>query len=40
MMSTFTLGQIQVKRSGYGAMQLARPFAFGTPPDPRSPGVP
>ena len=33
MTSTFTLGQIQVRRSGYGAMQLAGPFAFGTPPD-------
>jgi pyridoxine 4-dehydrogenase len=33
-MSTFALGQIQVRRSGYGAMQLAGPFAFGVPPDP------
>jgi pyridoxine 4-dehydrogenase len=33
MMSTFALGQTQVRRSGYGAMQLAGPFAFGTPPD-------
>ena len=33
MMSTFALGQMQVRRSGYGAMQLAGPFAFGTPPD-------
>ena len=32
-MSTFPLGQIQVRRSGYGAMQLAGPFAFGEPPD-------
>jgi pyridoxine 4-dehydrogenase len=32
-MSTFALGQIQVRRSGYGAMQLADPYAFGTPPD-------
>jgi pyridoxine 4-dehydrogenase len=31
--STFALGQLQVRRSGYGAMQLAGPFAFGTPPD-------
>jgi len=31
--STFALGQIQVRRSGYGAMQLAGPFAAGTPPD-------
>ena len=33
MMSAFPLGQRQVRRSGYGAMQLAGPFAFGTPPD-------
>jgi pyridoxine 4-dehydrogenase len=33
MMSTFALGRIQVRRSGYGAMQLAGPFAFGPPPD-------
>ena len=33
MMSTSALGQRQVRRSGYGAMQLAGPFAFGTPPD-------
>src|SRR5712691_10600053 len=33
MMSTFALGQMLVRRSGYGAMQLAGPFAFGTPPD-------
>jgi pyridoxine 4-dehydrogenase len=32
-MSTFTLGRMRVRRSGYGAMQLAGPFAFGTPPD-------
>jgi pyridoxine 4-dehydrogenase len=32
-MSTFALGQIQVRRSGYGAMQLAGPYAFGPPPD-------
>ena len=32
-MSTYALGKIQVRRSGYGAMQLAGPFAFGTPPD-------
>jgi pyridoxine 4-dehydrogenase len=32
-MSTFALGQIQVRRSGYGAMQLAGPYAFGAPPD-------
>ena len=32
-MSTFALGPLQVRRSGYGAMQLAGPFAFGTPPD-------
>jgi pyridoxine 4-dehydrogenase len=33
MMSAFPLGQLQVRRSGYGAMQLAGPFATGTPPD-------
>jgi pyridoxine 4-dehydrogenase len=33
MMSTFCLGRVRVRRSGYGAMQLAGPFAFGTPPD-------
>jgi pyridoxine 4-dehydrogenase len=32
-MSTFPLGHARVRRSGYGAMQLAGPFAFGTPPD-------
>jgi len=32
-MSTFGLGHRQVRRSGYGAMQLAGPFAFGAPPD-------
>jgi pyridoxine 4-dehydrogenase len=32
-MSTFQLGQMQVRRSGYGAMQLAGPYAFGPPPD-------
>jgi pyridoxine 4-dehydrogenase len=32
-MSTFPLGPLQVRRSGYGAMQLAGSFAFGTPPD-------
>lgn len=31
--STFALGNIRVRRSGYGAMQLAGPYAFGTPPD-------
>jgi pyridoxine 4-dehydrogenase len=31
--SSFALGKIRVKRSGYGAMQLAGPFAFGPPPD-------
>src|SRR6478735_69771 len=35
-MSTFTLGHVQVRRSGYGAMQLAGPYAFGPPPDPAS----
>jgi hypothetical protein len=33
VMSTFALGHVQVRRSGYGAMQLAGPFAFGAPPD-------
>ena len=33
MTSTFALGSRQVRRSGYGAMQLAGPFAFGPPPD-------
>jgi pyridoxine 4-dehydrogenase len=32
-MSTFALGQMRVRRSGYGAMQLAGQFAFGPPPD-------
>ncbi len=32
-MSTFALGQLRVRRSGCGAMQLAGPFAFGEPPD-------
>src|SRR4029077_20709022 len=31
--STFALGPMRVRRSGYGAMQLAGPFAFGPPPD-------
>jgi hypothetical protein len=29
MMPTFALGQMLVRRSGYGAMQLAGPYAFG-----------
>ena len=33
MVSTFPLGRLQVRRSGYGAMQLAGQFAFGPPPD-------
>ena len=33
MTSTYALGQLQVRRPGYGAMQLAGQFAFGTPPD-------
>jgi len=33
MMSAFPLGPLQVRRSGYGAMQLAGPFAAGSPPD-------
>lgn len=35
-MSTFALGHMRVKRSGYGAMQLAGPYAFGPPPDQAS----
>ena len=31
--STFALGHIQVRRSGYGAMQLAGPYVYGPPPD-------
>jgi hypothetical protein len=30
---TFELGQMLVRRSGSGAMQLAGPYAFGPPPD-------
>src|SRR5262249_5023930 len=33
MMSTFPPGRLQVRRSGFGAMQLAGPFVFGPPPD-------
>jgi pyridoxine 4-dehydrogenase len=36
MMSVFGLGRMQVRRSGYGAMQLAGQFAAGTPPDRES----
>ena len=36
MMSVFALGQMQVRRLGYGAMQLAGQFAAGTPPDRES----
>jgi aryl-alcohol dehydrogenase-like predicted oxidoreductase len=32
-MSTFPLGPRQVRRSGYGAMQLAGPWAANAPPD-------
>jgi pyridoxine 4-dehydrogenase len=32
-MSTFPLGPSRVRRSGYGAMQLAGPWAVNTPPD-------
>jgi pyridoxine 4-dehydrogenase len=32
-MSTFALGPMRVRGWGYGAMQLAGPFAFGRPPD-------
>ncbi len=33
MMSVFALGRMRVRRSGYGAMQLAGQFAAGSPPD-------
>lgn len=33
MRSEYTLGSIRVRRSGYGAMQLAGQFAAGPPPD-------
>jgi pyridoxine 4-dehydrogenase len=33
MMSTFALGQMQIRRSGYGAMQLGGSYAFRAPPD-------
>ena len=33
MMSTFALDPMQVRRSGYVAMQLAGPYAFRPPPD-------
>jgi pyridoxine 4-dehydrogenase len=32
-MSTYALGHMRVRRSGYGAMQLGGPFAAGAPPD-------
>ena len=32
--STFRLGSGQVRRTGYGAMQLAGPDVVGTPDDP------
>ena len=32
-LSTYPLGKLRVRRSGFGAMQLAGSFAFGTPPD-------
>jgi pyridoxine 4-dehydrogenase len=35
-MSDYALGPVQVRRSGYGAMQLAGQFAAGTPPDHES----
>ena len=31
MMSVFALGRMQVRRSGYGAMQLAGQFAAAVP---------
>src|SRR3984957_2261330 len=36
MMAVFDLGRIPVRRSGYGAMQLAGQFAAGTPADPQA----
>src|ERR1700743_886959 len=33
VMSTFALGRRQVRRLGYGAMQLAGPNVFGPPAD-------
>jgi len=36
MRSVFALGKLQVRRSGYGAMQLAGQFAAGPPPDRKS----
>ena len=36
MTSVFALGRMEVRRSGYGAMQLAGQFAAGTPPDRES----
>jgi pyridoxine 4-dehydrogenase len=35
-MSVFPLGQVPVRRSGYGAMQLAGQWAAGSPPDRES----
>src|SRR6266581_7859345 len=35
-MSVFALGRMRVRRSGYGAMQLAGQFAARTPPDRES----
>jgi hypothetical protein len=35
-MSAFALGPTQVRRSGYGVMQLIGPYAFGTLPDQAS----
>ncbi len=36
MKSVFALGRKRVRRSGFGAMQLAGQFATGTPPDRKS----
>lgn len=36
MKSVFALGRIRVRRSGYGAMQMAGQFAAATPPDRES----
>src|SRR5258708_25400427 len=36
IMSAVAIGQRQVRRSGHGAMQPARPAVLGPPPDPAS----
>src|SRR6266700_3246205 len=39
MRSAFALARVRVRRSGYGAMQLAGQFAAGPPPDRTAIGV-